>query len=108
MEVIYPDRLAPDPAAEARNAEQLRKGEIDALLRERGEHEHRRAMLLSQEPQDELLIVDERGNPVPGLRILNVSSGLARERLAEQVKRLDDAIVIVDRELKARDYKPKK
>jgi hypothetical protein len=102
--ILYPDRVPPDPKVEAALAEQVREGEVTALLKERSDLLAQREAALRRKPEKGLIVVDARGQPVPGLFIKNISVGLAREEIDESVRKLDESLAIVDRELGARGY----
>jgi hypothetical protein len=91
---------------EAANAEQVREGEVIALLAERSNVLAQREAAQGRSPEKRLIIVDEHDRPVPGLHIKNITAALDRERIEEEVRKLDAHLETIDRELRARGHKP--
>jgi hypothetical protein len=87
----------------AKNAEMIRRREVDAWLRERAAVEQRREQLLADEFEPRLIVVDEHGKDT-GLRAVKESAADQRRRRDERVRHLDAELEIVERELKARGY----
>lgn len=100
--VWFPDRLPPDPAAEAELAARTREQEVQGLLRERQQVLARREAVADQKPEPEMIVVNALGEDT-GLRVQRVSSGLARERIEDELRELDAGLAAIDRELAHRN-----
>ena len=102
--VIYPGDLPRDREAEAQAEARHRRTDIAALLVERDNFLAQREAPLAR-PREGMIVVDARGNDT-GLRVQNISAAMHREQVEADLRKLDDALAVVDRELGARGYEP--
>jgi hypothetical protein len=103
IDVVFPDRLPRDEAHERANAERIREAEIAALLRERDDLLRQREAANSK-PREKLGIVVDKDGRDTGLRVKNVTAALHREEVDAALRKIDESLDIVDRELRARGH----
>lgn len=100
--VIFPDRLPPDPAAEAELAERTRRQEVEGLQHERAQVLARREAVADEKPEPKMIVVDGKGRDT-GMRVKRVTAGLAREQHEDELHKLDAALAAIDKELAHRN-----
>ena len=101
--VIYPNRLPPDPAAEAELAERTRQQEIEGLRRELAQVLVRREAVAAETPESGVMIVVDQSGADTGLRVTKVTAGLAREQIEEALRELDEQVEAIQRQLAFRN-----